>query len=94
MRGLNDSVVDAYYSYMVDMAVIFGADRDKAREDMLEVLSFEMSLANVGSLCNTMCLLHQANKRRKKRKLNRKIIYFRSHYRWNNVETRVNFIIH
>lgn len=32
------------------MAVMFGADRDKAKEDMSDVLSFEMSLANVSAL--------------------------------------------
>lgn len=49
LRGFNDSVVQAYYDYMVDMAVIFGADKDTAKEELLDVLWFEMNLANVSS---------------------------------------------
>ena len=47
LRGTNDSVVQAYLEYMIDMAVIFGADRDRAEKEMLDVLAFEMKLANV-----------------------------------------------
>lgn len=47
LRGLNDSVVQAYYEYMVDMATIFGANKTRARDEMLDVLEFEMKLANV-----------------------------------------------
>lgn len=47
MRGINDSVVQAYYDYMVDLAVIFGAERERAETELLDVLEFETSLANV-----------------------------------------------
>lgn len=47
LRGINDSVVTAYYDYMVDMAVIFGADRETAKDEMMDALEFEISLANV-----------------------------------------------
>lgn len=47
LRGLNDSVVQAYYDYMVDMATIFGANKTRASEELLDVLKFEISLANV-----------------------------------------------
>lgn len=47
LRGINDSVVQAYYEYMVDMAVIFGANITRAKEELLDVLEFESSLANV-----------------------------------------------
>lgn len=47
LRGLNDSVVQAYYDYMVDIAVIFGADKESAKDELLDVLDFEIDLANV-----------------------------------------------
>lgn len=47
LRGLNDSVVQAYYHYMVDMAIIFGANITRAKEELLDVLEFESNLANV-----------------------------------------------
>lgn len=50
LRGLNDSVVQAYYDYMVDTAVIFGADREIAKKDSLDVLEFETKLANVSEI--------------------------------------------
>ena len=36
----------AYYEYMIDVASYLGADPAAARAEMLEVLRFEMSLAN------------------------------------------------
>lgn len=48
LRGIDDSVVQAYYDYMVDMAVIFGADEDSVKDELLDVLTFEIKLANVG----------------------------------------------
>lgn len=47
LRGINDSVVQAYYEYMVDIAVTFGADKERAKNELLDVLEFETSLANV-----------------------------------------------
>lgn len=44
---MNDSVVQAYYEYMVDVAVMFGADEEQAKNELLDVLKFETSLANV-----------------------------------------------
>jgi neprilysin len=32
---------------MVDMAVLFGAERERAEKDMMDSLNFEMTLANV-----------------------------------------------
>lgn len=37
----------AYYSYSVDMAVLFGADRDRAEKELKQCVEFEMALANV-----------------------------------------------
>uniref|UniRef100_A0A224X7X4 Putative m13 family peptidase n=1 Tax=Panstrongylus lignarius TaxID=156445 RepID=A0A224X7X4_9HEMI len=47
MKGLEDRVVSAYYAYMVDMAVLLGADKEKAKAELMESLNFEMQLANV-----------------------------------------------
>jgi neprilysin len=49
VKGMTDKVVSAYYSYMVDLAVLFGADRSKAETELKESLNFEMALANVSS---------------------------------------------
>lgn len=47
--GLNDSLTKAYYDYMVDMAVIFGAEQSRAETELRESLNFEISLANVSA---------------------------------------------
>ena len=44
---MNSTIVEAYYSYQVDMAVIFGADRSFAEKEMMKSLEFEFDLANV-----------------------------------------------
>ncbi|XP_022251669.1 membrane metallo-endopeptidase-like 1 [Limulus polyphemus] len=46
IKGLNDSGVAAYYRLMVDSAVLLGATREAAEEQMLESLNFEITLAN------------------------------------------------
>ncbi|KAI5630642.1 VLP3p-1 [Venturia canescens] len=45
--GFEDKIVAAYYSYMVDVAVILGAPRDRAEKELKESLRFEMKLANI-----------------------------------------------
>lgn len=47
IKGLNDKSVKAYYEYMVDVAVIYGADRNLATKELKESLEFELKLANV-----------------------------------------------
>lgn len=37
---------------MVDIAVIFGADKESAKKELSESLEFEMKLANVLRECN------------------------------------------
>lgn len=53
---MNETLVQAYYDYMVDIAVLFGADKAQAKEQLLQSLEFEMALANV---CSTRfdCML-------------------------------------
>ncbi|KAF2887463.1 hypothetical protein ILUMI_18710 [Ignelater luminosus] len=47
IKGLDDKLVKAYYDYMVDIAVIFGADKNRAETELKESLEFEMKLANI-----------------------------------------------
>ncbi|XP_059488680.1 neprilysin-2 isoform X2 [Neocloeon triangulifer] len=47
IKGIEDKVVSAYYSYMVDLAVLFGADKNRAQSELKESLIFEMTLANI-----------------------------------------------
>lgn len=46
-KGFDDEIVQAYYAYMVDIAIILGADPDRARKELRESLEFEIKLANV-----------------------------------------------
>lgn len=46
-RGLSDKLVKAYFDYMVDISVLFGADRTRALKELEESLDFEIKLANV-----------------------------------------------
>ncbi|XP_076238812.1 M13 family metallopeptidase neprilysin 2 isoform X2 [Calliopsis andreniformis] len=47
VKGFDDKIVQAYYSYMVDIATILGADKDRAMKELKESLEFEMNLANI-----------------------------------------------
>lgn len=46
-KGFDDKDVQAYYRYMVDAAVYFGADNDVAKTEMKDALLFEIDLANL-----------------------------------------------
>lgn len=46
-KGFSEKLVDAYYKYLVDIAVILGANRDRAVKEIHESIEFEMQLANV-----------------------------------------------
>lgn len=47
LQGMEHAFVKAYYEFMVDAAVIFGAHRSNAEIEFLDVLQFEMELAKV-----------------------------------------------
>ncbi|KAI8129853.1 hypothetical protein FF38_13123 [Lucilia cuprina] len=47
VKGFNETLVSAYYDYMVDMAVLFGAEKETAKKELRESLQFEMDLANI-----------------------------------------------
>ncbi|KAH8264524.1 hypothetical protein KR038_009603, partial [Drosophila bunnanda] len=49
VKGFNETLVTAYYDYMVDVAVLFGANKDKAKTELLSSLEFEIALANVST---------------------------------------------
>ncbi|XP_008554181.1 neprilysin-2 isoform X1 [Microplitis demolitor] len=46
-KGFDDKIVKEYYRYMVDIAVILGAERERAEEELMTSLKFEMKLANI-----------------------------------------------
>lgn len=46
-RGLDDTNVKAYYDFMVDAAVIFGANKSIAQHELLDSLKLEIELAKV-----------------------------------------------
>lgn len=50
IKGLDEKIVKSYYEYMVDMSVIFGADRSRAERELLDSLNFEIALANVNAI--------------------------------------------
>ncbi|KAK4879925.1 hypothetical protein RN001_008071 [Aquatica leii] len=47
IKGFEDKLVKAYYKYMVDVAVIFGANRGSAEKELKETLEFQMELAKI-----------------------------------------------
>lgn len=46
-KGLNNTIVMEYYKYMVDVAVILGANKSFAEKEMKDALLFEMALSNI-----------------------------------------------
>lgn len=55
MKGLEDKIVKAYFEYMVDVAVIYGADRPRALRELRDSLDFEIKLANVSDTIINSC---------------------------------------
>jgi len=45
VKGMADRTVRSYYNYMVNVAVLLGAERSEAEKEMMEALEFEMELA-------------------------------------------------
>jgi neprilysin len=45
--GTDDKTVLGYFKYMVDIAVLFGADRRRAIKELKESLNFEIKLAKI-----------------------------------------------
>lgn len=54
MKGFDEKLVQAYYDYMVAIAVSLGADKTEAEIQLKESILFEIKLAKVSpifSLC-------------------------------------------
>ncbi|XP_053693923.1 neprilysin-2-like [Sabethes cyaneus] len=47
IKGLSHPIVSAYYNYMVDIAVLLGANENRAKHELLEALEFQIALANI-----------------------------------------------
>ena len=47
--GFDDPDIQAYYKYMVDMAVMLGAPKERAESELKDSLLFEIQLANVSA---------------------------------------------
>ncbi|XP_022190551.2 neprilysin-2 [Nilaparvata lugens] len=47
VKGPSDKLVAAYYDYMVDIAALFGADKNAAKNELRKSLDFEINLANI-----------------------------------------------
>ncbi|XP_033212748.1 neprilysin-2-like [Belonocnema kinseyi] len=47
VKGLNDPTVSAYFDFIVDIAVLFGANRKTAEIELKESLRFEINLAMI-----------------------------------------------
>lgn len=47
IREFNDTFVKAYYKYMIDVAVLLGADKTNAQEEMMKLMEFHIELAKV-----------------------------------------------
>lgn len=54
IKGLDDKLVQAYHSYQVDTAVMYGANRTDAEYEMNDALDFEILLANVSKLTQSI----------------------------------------
>ena len=48
-KGLEEPEVKAYFQYMIDVAVLLGAEEKTAKEELQKVLNFEMRLASISA---------------------------------------------
>ena len=49
VKGLSDRTVAAYYKYMVNVAVLMGAERSVAERELKDSIEFEMELARAST---------------------------------------------
>lgn len=50
-KGFDKKEVQSYYKYMVNNAIIFGANKERAEQELKESLEFEAKLAKVRCFC-------------------------------------------
>lgn len=46
-RGYNESIVQAYHNYMVEVAIAFGADNETAHKQMRDVIELDIAITRV-----------------------------------------------
>lgn len=47
LKGLDDPILVAYREFAINVAVLLGATKERAEQDVIEMLDFEVQLANV-----------------------------------------------
>lgn len=47
LNGFEDEIIKAYYNYLVELAVLFGADKRFAQYEVQTLMFFKQQLANV-----------------------------------------------
>ena len=47
LKGFEDEIVQQYFKYMLDAAVVLGANPETAKEELKESLLFEIEMANI-----------------------------------------------
>lgn len=54
MKGWEDESVRVYQQFAIDVALVFGANETLAEEEMRDMVTFEINLANVsiGIICS------------------------------------------
>ena len=53
-QGLKNPTVQAYYTYMVNISVILGADEVRAKKELKEVLELEIEFAKVSNISRNL----------------------------------------
>jgi hypothetical protein len=51
LKGLDDKAVKAYLEYQIDLAILLGADRERATKEQTLAVQFEINLAEVLQVC-------------------------------------------
>lgn len=91
LKGINDKNVKAYFDFMVENAIIFGANRTTAEIEMKDALEFEIKLANVRASVHLHFFFQIYNKKHNNFVVVTKI---RFHYLERSDETQLLFTIH
>lgn len=47
MRGFYDNDIQAYLQYQIRLALLLGADKERAEKELTEVVKMEIQIANV-----------------------------------------------
>ena len=58
VKGISNELVQEYFSFMIDLAVILGANQNQAEKELSEVLRFEIEMAKVSPLNKIQFVFH------------------------------------